>query len=594
MPPRADGDVERSGAPARRGPGGYGSLVRGDVAGRERTVRVRRAGSGLLLVAALVNLGSALTPPVRERLQALAESAGYPLALHEAATAFTAVTGIVLLQLARGVRRGQRWAWAAALALLSLSAAGHILKGLDVEEAALSVGAVIFLVVTRRNFRAPTNRESVRLGVSTLLGAGVVAVVAATIGVQMSNHRMAWARAGAAVGERLVGDSSINIGGRLDATLTIALAAVGIGLAVSLGWLLVRPVLTGEPGSAISLDAARDVVARHGGDTLSYFALRDDKHHLRVGDTLIAYAVRNGVCLVSPDPIGPADERAEAWSAFRDHATRQGWNVAVLAASEQWLPIYGASGMSHRYIGDEAVVDTEVFSLSGGAMKGLRQAVNRIANYGYTIGFYDPAAVDPTLADQLRTLMRESRQGQVERGFSMTLSRLFDPRDAGLLLAVCFGPDGVPVAFCQFVPASDIGGYSLDLMRRSEGDHPNGLTDFVIVRTIEHLRANGQRGLSLNFAAMRAVLAGEMGQTVGRRMEKRVVERLSESMQIESLWRYNAKFQPTWHRRYLAYDSPENLMAVGLAVASAEQFWELPVIGRFLPAPPPPAALVSA
>ena len=37
--------------------------------------------------------------------------------------------------------------------------------------------------------------------------------------------------------------------------------------------------------------------------------------------------------------------------------------------------------------------------------------------------------------------------------------------------------------------------------------------------------------------------------------------------------------------RYLAYDSPENLVAVGLAVASAEQFWELPVIGRFLPAP---------
>ena len=167
----------------------------------------------------------------------------------------------------------------------------------------------------------------------------------------------------------------------------------------------------------------------------------------------------------------------------------------------------------------------------------------------------------------------------------MTLSRLFDARDTGLLLAVCFDPDGVPAAFCQYVPAADIDGYSLDLMRRSAGEHPNGLTDFVIVRTIEHLRATGHRGLSLNFAAMRAVLAGEMGDTMGRRMEKRVMERLSGTMQIESLWRYNAKFQPAWRRRYLAYDSPENLVAVGLAVAGAEQFWELPVIGRFLPAP---------
>jgi len=560
--------------------------VRGTTKRRERTVLVRRIGAGLLLVAAVVNLGSALTPPFRQRLQALAQSTSYPLALHETATALTAVTGIALLQLARGVRRGQRWAWAAAVVLLALAAGAHVLKGLDVEEAALSLGSLAFLVLARRHFDAPTDRESVRRGVTTLLAAGLVTIVVATVGVQLSSHRMAWPRAAGAVSERLVGLSTVTIGGRLDTTITIALAAAGVGLAVSLGWLLVRPVIIGNSGAEISLDAARELFEHHGGDTLSYFALRDDKHHLRIGDTLVAYAVRNGVCLVSPDPIGPASERAAAWSAFRDHATGQGWNVAVLAASESWLPVYEASGMSHRYIGDEAVVDTETFSLGGGAMKGLRQAVNRIANHGYTIRFCDPTDVETMLCGQLRELMRESRQGQVERGFSMTLSRLFDARDTGLLLAVCFDPTGAPAAFCQFVPAADIGGYSLDLMRRSAGEHPNGLTDFVIVRTIEHLRATGHGGLSLNFAAMRAVLAGEMGDTMGRRMERRVMERLSSSMQIESLWRYNAKFQPTWRRRYLAYDSPEHLVAVGLAVASAEQFWELPVIGRFLPAQP--------
>jgi len=219
--------------------------------------------------------------------------------------------------------------------------------------------------------------------------------------------------------------------------------------------------------------------------------------------------------------------------------------------------------------------------------KGLRQAVNRVAKYGYTIEFHDPASIDPALAERLSRLMGESRRGQVERGFSMTLSRVFDGRDTGLLLAVCRGPDGEPAAFCQYVPAGDIGGYSLDLMRRSEGEHPNGLTDFVVVRTIERLRADGHRGLSLNFATMRAVLAGEMGDSVGRRVEKRVMQHLSDSMQIESLWRYNAKFQPAWRRRYLAYDSPEHLVAVGIAVAGAEQFRELPLVGRFLPAAAP-------
>src|SRR5205085_615352 len=137
-------------------------------------------------------------------------------------------------------------------------------------------------------------------------------------------------------------------------------------------------------------------------------------------------------------------------------------------------------------------------------------------------------------------------------------------------------------AFGQFVPAPGIDGYSLDLMRRSDGNHPNGLTDFVAVKTIEHLRERGMKGLGLNFATMRAVLAGELGHGPSQRAQRWVLRRLSGSMQIESLWRYNAKFAPTWQPRYAVYDAAENIVPAALAVAKAESFWELPVIGRFL------------
>ena len=36
--------------------------------------------------------------------------------------------------------------------------------------------------------------------------------------------------------------------------------------------------------------------------------------------------------------------------------------------------------------------------------------------------------------------MTKSRRGDVERGFSMTLGRVFDPDDADLLLTVVHGP----------------------------------------------------------------------------------------------------------------------------------------------------------
>ena len=113
-----------------------------------------------------------------------------------------------------------------------------------------------------------------------------------------------------------------------------------------------------------------------------------------------------------------------------------------MGAGEEWLPTYQASGMRFLYIGDEAVVDPREFSLQGGKMKGLRQAVNRVARYGYTVRFLDPARLEPEDAARMAELMAKSRRGEQERGFSMMLGRLFDRRDTGLLLTLVEGPDG--------------------------------------------------------------------------------------------------------------------------------------------------------
>ena len=97
------------------------------------------------------------------------------------------------------------------------------------------------------------------------------------------------------------------------------------------------------------------------------------------------------------------------------------------------------------------------------------------------------------------------------------------------------------------------------------------------------------RRLSLNFATMRAILAGESGEGITQRVERWLFKRMSDSMQIESLWRFNAKYDPDWRPLYAVYDARENVLPAALAVARAESFWELPVIGRFLtPTEPEP------
>lgn len=554
---------------------------------RVRDERVRRVAAWAVAAVAVLSLLSALTTPLRGRLTALLGA--LPVEVPQAAAATVVFASTALLLLAWGLRRGRRLAWTATVLLLAATAVLHMLKGIDVEEALLAAAVAGWLLWHRSAFPTRPDSRQVRLATVALLGGGLLVVAVSAVLVLVAGERGVAGQTARAVAGRLIGDRVTPLPSTMP-LLAPALYAAGLSLLLLVGWLLVRPRLHRAPSEAehlADLDRARRIVAEHGGDTLAYFALREDKSWFFTGDCVVAYAVRDGVCLVSPDPVGPPEQWASAWAEFTAFTDEHGWPISVVGAGAGWLPIYRASGLRPVYLGDEAIVDCGAFTLDGRAMKGLRGAWNRVHRAGYTVRFYDPAALPGELAAQLRALMTQSRRGEVERGFSMTLSRLFDPRDTGLLLAVAHGPDGRAGGFCHWIPAADISGWSLDVMRRGTAeDLPNGLTDFIIVETIQQLRAWGAWGLGLNFAVMRQVLAGERGsERYGGRLsdlQRRLLHRFSDTMQIESLWRYNEKYRPLWRPRYLVLSGLGNAPVQGLAVADAEGVAELPVIGRLL------------
>lgn len=564
-----------------------GQLTDARASSRQRQRRtVRRLAATFVAGAGFVAVVSALTAPRRHH---------HAILLSVGAQHFTngvvAAGGVGLIVLSRGMLRGQRRAWALATSLVAFVAVAQVLKGHDVDEASISFAGLFLLIAAQDAFRARTDRRSTLVALRSAVVALAAAFIAALIAVEAvtadSQHqpRLAAGTAARTVLESLFGLRHQQVTARTAGFLHAGVFGAAATVAVISLWRALRPVISGGRGAAgRRLDHARavELVERFGGGTLDYFILRDDKLLFFTGDTVIGYAVRFGVCLVSPDPIGPVSERALAWAAFRAYADQQGWTLAVLAASEEWLPIYQSYGMLAIYAGDEAVVDSATFSLEGGARKSLRQAVNRVARHEYSVSFYDPMKVSADVRISLQALMGSSRQGGVERGFSMTLGRLFDPRDTGLLIAVCTAADGSPAAFCQFVPSRAIGGWSLDLMRRDVGHHPNGLLDFVIVETIRYVASNGGGGVGLNFATMRAVLAEQGPSGPIRRVQRWVLHRLSDNMQIVSLWHFNAKFGPRWIPRYIAVDGAENTVLVATAIASAESLWELPVVGRWL------------
>jgi lysylphosphatidylglycerol synthetase-like protein (DUF2156 family)/UDP-2,3-diacylglucosamine pyrophosphatase LpxH len=518
--------------------------------------RVRQTAAAILLISGLLNIVFALLWHVRSTRWV---DHWLPFGIHPLSVVESIVAGIALCGLARGVRRGLRPVWIATLFILLVTTADRLIQGRPPEGATIALVFCLWLILEHQHFRVqPAGVSRLFIWISAA-GLVVIAGLAGVGNLLSDRHRH-----------------------RFDLLFLVVVVAVLLLLLF-----VARPGRESRRTGVAREEAfrrARTIIQTYGGDTLDYFALRDDKSWFFSGESVVAYSVINGVMLVSPDPIGPAADRAEVWSDVMDMAQSNAWTPSVLAASQSWLPIYRATGLVDHYIGDEAIVDCLKFTLSGKSMKSLRGAYNRVKKAGCRVECFDSMAVVPdALKSQLLDLMTETRQGEAERGYSMTLSRIFDPRDEGLLLAVCFGQDGQPLAFNQYVPASQVNGYSLDLMRRTNSpDAPNGLTDFVILETVQWMADRGLRGLGLNFATMRAVIAGESGSGPWTHLERSVLHRFSETLQIESLWKFNQKYDPMWNPRYVVTGAYLPLARSSLAIARAEAVTEIPVIGGLL------------
>jgi lysyl-tRNA synthetase class 2 len=313
----------------------------------------------------------------------------------------------------------------------------------------------------------------------------------------------------------------------------------------------------------------RRLVRRHGHDTLSAFKLREDLQTLvaQDGRAFLSYRVERGVLLVSGDPVGPDDALPELIGSLTAFAAERGLRIGAVGATEAFAALARDAGLRALYLGDEAIVATAGFSLEGRPIKKVRQAVNRLERSGFGVELRSLGALTPAEREALEAISRRWRGGAPERGFSMAMDGLGGEQLADSAVVMARDADGQLRGFLHFVPAYGRPAMSLSAMRRDR-DTPNGLTDFLVVRSIQLLRKQGIEEVSLNFAAFARWLRDPDG--VAERLLARIIRLADRRFRIASLYSFNAKFFPRWQARYLLYEGAWALPRTALAAAWVE------------------------
>jgi lysyl-tRNA synthetase class 2 len=554
---------------------------------------VPRTAALLTFLIGLADILNILRPDLVNRLHRF--NSMIPGTLTDVTRSADVLIGLTLLMLAHGLRRRKRRAWQAVVALLAFDIAIHFIHTQRIVTAVVSLVLLIALLFFRDEFYAEGDPRTRWRATWVFVGLIVADVAIGLTYILLARGLAEDYSFGQRVQEVIYG--LVGVSGPVQWApetrgdlFNLLTSALGIFTLLVTAYLFLRPA---EPRARLGradADRIRELLGKQGDrDSLGYFALRDDKSVIwsPTGKAAVCYRVVSGVMLASGDPIGDPEAWPGAIGPFLDEAARHAWAPAVMGCSELGAEVWcREGGLTALELGDEAIVNTADFSLSGRPMRNVRQMVNRVAKHGYVAEVRRVGDIPRAELDAIIKAADSWRGSHTERGFSMALGRIGTHGDEECVLATAT-EDGAVRAVLQLVPwGAD--GLSLDLMRRDKAAQP-GLNDFLIVETIKAAPALGVKRISLNFAVFRAAL--ERGERIGAgpvlRAWRSVLIFMSKWFQIESLYKFNAKFCPVWQPRFFVFPSTKDAPRIALAALEAEAFlvWprlELRRIGRKL------------
>ncbi len=523
-------------------------------AGRRTRVFIRTAMAAYAFLCGIVLLGSAATPGIADRLAFLNRTV--PLAVVEISHWVSVLLGFFMLVISRGLLRGYRSSHRLAMALFLAGSLTTFLKGLDFEEAFLSLVAVAFLLIFRRTFQhAGRLQPPVEFTVSVGLFAVVLFVAVGFGSYAVPGLPAAFSHFG----------PSHQAARFLRALIALVFAALAAAFHYAQR-ARAHDRLPDPEEIWKALEASRRLARSSNpllvasGDKALFWPgppRVDAPRPQAVPEGFIAYRTFGRFLITYSDPVCPEGEEHRILASFLDEAASRDKDVILYQISPALIPVAHDFGFSFFKLGEEGIVDLARFDLKGNKAKKWRNAINRVEKAGGRFEIVQGEALRVLFPEMRRIsdAWLEKKHG-AEKGFS--IGRFDEEYLARFPCALVRDAGGGIAGFANILEGAPGGEISVDLMRYLPGEEEGAreaVIEYLFIQLMLHGKERGFSRFNLGMAPL---------SSVGELHWARPLERLAHLFfrhgehwfNFQGLRRFKEKFDPDWEPRYMAYPRP--------------------------------------
>jgi phosphatidylglycerol lysyltransferase len=524
----------------------------------------------LIFALGILNIVSVLTPAIPERLKILKE---YLLVdFVSFSNSFVLLAGLFLLVTAAFMLKGLRTAWWFAIGLAFVSVFGHITKGIDYEEATIALFIVGSLLATRKEYYVKSNPK---LGTVTLQTAFLSMSAVLLYGIAgfyfldkkhfLIDFNFRQAIQYTIQNYFLVGSKDLVPYDSFARDFIYLIKVSGFASMAFLIYTFVRPYVFRIAPTPEESDRARSLTMQFGNSALDFFKTYSDKliFTLPEHNAFIAYRVSRNFAVVLENPVAANnDEMKKCIISFSKYCYENGLKDIYYRVPKESLPVYSELSRKSLFLGQEGVVDLNTFTLEGGEKKSIRNALNKIAEQGYTTHVYSPPLLDG-LIQKLKTVSEEWLKLSERNEIIFSQGMFVEKEIKEQTVITVENREEKIIAFLNIIPdyAENEGTY--DLLRKT-ADAPNGIMDYIHIELFKYFKNSGIRYLNLGFAPLSGL---DDPHSFPEKSMKFAYEKIRSFSHFKGQRDYKEKFNPQWKDKYLVYSNDYDLLQVPAVLA---------------------------